>query len=353
MNSIITKTLQHLTTQTQFEKISEDQISGIVHEFPFFAPSQLLFSLKLKQEENYKSAAQLKRSALFFNNPEWLMYHLQDDSIMNFEIPSYDEQIKHPETEEPIIASPLQTATEETASQHFQHIEIPTLEEVKGIMTGTAIAGAAEAIEAKETKHSEVFEPAIHLPEEEPVTHSAFTVDEYDSDLPEEQENDYVDEFTDHNSSISIPQSITNQLADAKAGLNKSVPTESLDIKYDNEPYHAVDYFDSQGIKLDLSKLPQDRLTRQLLKFTDWLKHVKKVNPNPHDLGTEPELETKVVNIAQHSNDSKEIYTETMADVYAKQGKMDKAIQIYIKLSFLHPEKTALFAKKIQELKGI
>ena len=347
MNSIITKTLQHLTAQNQFEKISEDQISGIVHEFPFFAPSQLLFSLKLKQDENYKSATQLKRSALFFNNPEWLMYHLQDDSIMSFEIPTYDEKLKHPDTEE-YNSKPIVAASETTASQHFQHIEIPTLEEVKGIMTGYS------PTEPIETKSADVIdEPAIQATTEAPIAHNAFSVDEYDEDLPEEQENDYVDESTDHNFSISIPQAITNQLADAKAGLNKTIPAESLDIQYDNEPYHAVDYFDSQGIKLDLSKLPQDRLTKQLLKFTDWLKHMKTVNPNPNDLGTEPELETKVVNIAQHSNDSKEVYTETMADVYAKQGKMEKAIQIYIKLSFLHPDKTAFFAKKIQELKGI
>jgi hypothetical protein len=45
--------------------------------------------------------------------------------------------------------------------------------------------------------------------------------------------------------------------------------------------------------------------------------------------------------------------TETMAEVLAKQGQIDKAIQLYIKLSFSNPEKTAYFADKIQQLKGI
>jgi hypothetical protein len=42
-----------------------------------------------------------------------------------------------------------------------------------------------------------------------------------------------------------------------------------------------------------------------------------------------------------------------MAEVLEKQGQPEKAIQIYIKLSFLYPEKSAYFAAKIQQLKGI
>ena len=42
-----------------------------------------------------------------------------------------------------------------------------------------------------------------------------------------------------------------------------------------------------------------------------------------------------------------------MADVFIKQGKVNKAIQLYIKLSFLDPSKSTYFANKIQQLKGI
>ena len=40
-----------------------------------------------------------------------------------------------------------------------------------------------------------------------------------------------------------------------------------------------------------------------------------------------------------------------MAEVLVKQGKIDKAVQVYIKLSFLDPDKSAYFAKKIEQLK--
>jgi hypothetical protein len=42
-----------------------------------------------------------------------------------------------------------------------------------------------------------------------------------------------------------------------------------------------------------------------------------------------------------------------MADVLVKQGQVEKAIQLYIKLSFTNPEKSSYFAAKIEQLKGI
>ena len=128
---------------------------------------------------------------------------------------------------------------------------------------------------------------------------------------------------------------------------------ENAKLDFEKEPFHTIDYFASQGIKIDLTKQPQDKLTIQLRRFTDWLKQVKGQSPNPQDLGTDPELEKAIAIIAKTSIAAREIVTETMADVFIKQGKVDKAIQLYIKLSFLDPHKSAYFAEKIQQLKGI
>jgi RAB protein geranylgeranyltransferase component A len=130
-------------------------------------------------------------------------------------------------------------------------------------------------------------------------------------------------------------------------------PDAVLDIDADKKPLHTVDYFVSQGIKVDLSAMPQDKLTTHLRKFTDWLKQVKTANNNPQDLGTNLEMEKAVAETAKNSNETREIVTESMADVLVKQGQADKAIQLYIKLSFLNPEKSSYFAAKIEQLKGI
>jgi site-specific recombinase XerD len=151
-------------------------------------------------------------------------------------------------------------------------------------------------------------------------------------------------------SDAKIASILSNQLAEFKKPIEKE---SALTIESIENKLHTIDYFASQGIQIDLSKIPQDKLTTKLRRFTDWLKDMKNHNPNPIDLGTSPEQEKKVAETALISNESKEILTETMAEVLAKQGQIDKAIQLYIKLSFSNPEKTAYFADKIQHLKGI
>ena len=63
-------------------------------------------------------------------------------------------------------------------------------------------------------------------------------------------------------------------------------------------------------------------------------------------------LETTIQSIADSSNTPRDIVTETMAEVLLKQGKTDQAIQLYGKLSFLNPGKSAYFAAKIHTIKG-
>ncbi len=49
--------------------------------------------------------------------------------------------------------------------------------------------------------------------------------------------------------------------------------------------------------------------------------------------------------------DKDDLVTETLANIYAAQGNISKAISTYEKLSLLHPEKSTYFAALIQKLK--
>jgi len=45
-----------------------------------------------------------------------------------------------------------------------------------------------------------------------------------------------------------------------------------------------------------------------------------------------------------------DLISESLADVYVKQQKYGKAIDMYLKLSLRNPEKNAYFAHKIEEI---
>lgn len=170
----------------------------------------------------------------------------------------------------------------------------------------------------------------------------------------EETVNEYSNSNNSDTDLLVAPSKIETELASVKNDWNTPLTETAANtpLPFETEPYYTIDYFASQGIKFDYSKEPQDKLTTKMLKFTDWLKKMKgqKMETVVED---DPELEQTIQNIAQNSNESKEVVTETMADIFAKQGKTEKAIQLYIKLSFLIPAKSTFFAAKIKELKGI
>ena len=45
-----------------------------------------------------------------------------------------------------------------------------------------------------------------------------------------------------------------------------------------------------------------------------------------------------------------DLASETLAQIHIKQGKYDRAIEMYRKLSLRNPQKIAYFAHKIEEL---
>jgi hypothetical protein len=162
-----------------------------------------------------------------------------------------------------------------------------------------------------------------------------------------------------------LAQNEVNAPADAKldsvlnnqvAQFNEKVDASDV-LDYEKEIATSLqkDYFAAQGIELDLSKLPQDKFTQQLRSFTAWLKVIK--NKDGVDqldqigaLGADQEQ--IIAQIAEKANIPADILTESMAEIWEKQGNLKKAIATYEKLSFIFPEKSVYFASRIEHLKN-
>ncbi len=344
MNSIQEKALFHLTGKRDLSQVEEGTLAKLADSYPYFAPVQMLLSAKLKDSNSTEFILQAQKTGLYFTNPYWLHYLLQEKanppeiveitpSYTNYQLgdsTSFIREFNHstPEFSQTEVA-PTNTAE---ATDFTSSITIPTIESVKELMRGIDKQVLPEFQE--------------DLQEDEAISHQPNQEDS-ESDPILAQMEPYNEESATDLSNSKISNLLSSQLADFK----KPITEEVLEIP--KEPMYTIDYFASQGINIDLSKIPQDKLTTHLRRFTDWLKYMKKDNPNPIDLGTNHDLEEAVEIIAKTSNEQREIVTETMADVLQKQGQLDKAIQLYIKLSFLNPEKSAYFASKIQHLKGI
>ncbi len=144
----------------------------------------------------------------------------------------------------------------------------------------------------------------------------------------------------------AISQPVTKETVTTKTTAEEVVRDELI-----IEPYHTVDYFASQGIKWKEEEKPADKFGQQLKNFNEWLKTMKRLPVSEIAKKTEPVAEKKVEEMAEHSLEDRDVITETMAEVWEKQGNTAKAIEIFSKLCLLEPSKSAYFAAKIEELK--
>ena len=305
--------LQTLTGKSSLSDVSEADLKQIADKYPYFGAAQFLLAQKLYSDKTKNSKTAIQKAALHFTNVLWLHYNFSEEEKTT---------INKASTVQEILAEAEIILNEEENVLKDHTPETDTIEEEDNDenLTGEENNTSEAESNSKEINQN-VFE-----------------------NLPETDNTELLDEpETEPNEKLS------NLLKEQAAAFEK--PLEETALPIEKIAYHRVDYFDSQGIKLEEEKT-NDKLGTQLKRFTDWLKQMKKINPNLNNLETDAVGESQVQSMAEHSNEPKEVVTEAMAEVLVKQGKPEQAIQIYEKLSFFNPSKSAYFAAKIQELKS-
>ncbi|HEY0750203.1 MAG TPA: hypothetical protein VGD26_03550, partial [Chitinophagaceae bacterium] len=172
-----------------------------------------------------------------------------------------------------------------------------------------------------------------------------------EEEINDSKENDlgagvYAEESTETNGLAESQEGTEVELKQIKWSLNlDSEPKGVLSF----EPYHTVDYFASQGIKLSQEDNSKDKFGKQLKSFTEWLKTMKKLPESEVSLNLDKNVESKVEHLAAGSLEDSEVVTEAMAEVWLRQGNLSKALEVYNKLSLQNPSKKAYFAAKIEQ----
>jgi hypothetical protein len=107
---------------------------------------------------------------------------------------------------------------------------------------------------------------------------------------------------------------------------------------------HAFAYAGNRKLFSDYlnTPLPSRRKTHEDI-INRFLQKEPKISPIKDKLSDE--------NIAQHClQEDNSLVSETLADILAQQGKKERALQMYKKLSLMFPEKMTYFAKKIETI---
>lgn len=308
MESNVNIIAKSLFAKNSFDEVTEEQLLDYTHAYPYTGIGHFLLAKRKKDKgEPYQAAA--AKASLYFNNPLWLHYLLE----------SYPEDIEVPELENVPEVPVVQEVPEEESEVHDEKVivEVESVEKV-----------AEPVIENNEAVVASHENESVELHDQIPVKEAAITPVSTDE--------------------TSIPAVSTDSSVLAAHSVAPSLEEPLF------EPYHTIDYFASQGIKLRLEDLEKDKFGKQLRSFTDWLRTMKKIAPvvagSPVAEPQQDPSEAEIQKVAAESVEASDVETEAMAEVWVKQGKKTRAAAIYRKLSLLNPGKSHYFAAKIDQL---
>ena len=339
-----------------FSRISEELaiqpgdtagLTRLIAAYPYF---ETPYILKVVAEKNLPGNEKtLHNAALVCNNPAWLQALLMDVKVAQTVPEPVMESVLMPET----VFIPGESVSE-TVEDDVEE-QSPQL--------------AIETPITPETPVPDTTAPEIPVPAEETVFHTATeeitTPPHTDfTEISPGVENEPVPETTAEETPVeAVPVNILTEETKPEV---PGVVSEHINLAENQpvtpvsepeipafEPFHTVDYFASQGIKISKEAIPTDRFSHQLRSFTEWLKAMKRLPTGEMDTPIKPAQQDAVTQLAETSLKKTEVITETMAEVLVKQGRVGEAIEILQKLSLQDKAKSAYFAARIQHLKTI
>ena len=298
---------------------SKDFITQLTKEHPYFTAAHF-FLLKQTATDAADFESRAATTSLLFNNPYWLNYQLNhafSEDNENNQIPEINISKKD------ILSEVVQQHEKLISTEEFI---VSNKNDTPVVATAPITEIGEEILSSKKQENTDLNLPKFVFNKDE---------DNGEDDYTEEDLEDVEEKEIEP---MNIKLNFTN--------INTTEDTISF------EPLHVSDYFTSVGIKLTDEVKPGDKLGKQLKSFTEWLKIMKKIHVEQLYDEIADNNDLIIQQMAEKSNKEGETITEAMAEVLTQQGKTEKAIEIYQKLSLLNPVKSAYFAAKIGQIIG-
>lgn len=334
-------------------EVSTEELEQLSNKYPWFGTAHLLLAAKMKQTGHASTHQQEQKAALFFNRT----------LLFSNELKTYADALKEKAV---AVAVPVISEDDRLTDEIDAALDAEAVVETE-VMTEEELAPVSDAVlDAETLLEAETIKEELNAPvndsvlDAETILEAELIKEELDAPVTDAVLDAEVLVNVENEKEVRLQQEEHETAANAQAIIESAEAKESLTAEpavtkpeplLVFEPYHTVDYFASQGIRLQEDKLGNDRLGQQVKSFTQWLKSMKKIYVEEQKELNANE-EKAVVTKASESNQREEVITEAMADVLVKQGKLPQAIELYNKLSLLHPEKSAYFATLIKELKS-
>ncbi|MFT4092795.1 MAG: hypothetical protein QM640_04085 [Niabella sp.] len=306
----------------RFEACSVDELKELANKYPYASSVQFLLAQKMKQENAEHYDVQLQKTLLYYKNPVFINYLLNGSGAAQQQAqPRYlpgNITEKSNDPQNVIISYSIISGPENAAADDIIRED------------GPAPVSATEAGSVPATDNT--------------AAQSGGT-----DKLPEDSLSENIAPEAQNNTENNGEEQDVGELQPLPEFKIETIDPSKTELSF--TPYHTIDYFAAQGINLNEEQHSNDRFGSQLKSFTQWLKHMKRLPAAQTNAGAAPGAEKEIEQMAEQSLTGGSAATEAMAAVWIKQGNLQKAIEIYQKLSLQNPLKSAYFAAKADHLK--
>lgn len=375
-SSSISYVSQMLDEPQSINDADAESIRELIETYPYFVPARYMQAAQQHKLDPF-NAETMSAMQLFSGN--WLLYseYLQaalGDEKAEYVPPATAEPRKKPLAQEE-IDDELPAEEEEDAE-----VEQPEPQVEERIETPEPVAEVQQEEAEVEEEHEHEHEVFVE----------ATTEDIAAEEEPEPLHEEFVPENTGFIRGKNIPpvQGKTTQPEQPRQGIPESAKRAAAwEDKGENliPPVYTEDYFLHQGMhvsndipsELGPSERQHDADSREkslmvVMSFSEWLTfYKKKKQQEQEEVKDQKELKTmwqkeklaaaleeeneeipeNVFEMAVNSITKEEnLVSESLAEVMVKQGRYDRAIEMYKKLSLRKPQKKAYFARKIEEI---
>src|ERR1700712_3797187 len=78
--------VQHLFHQPSLHSVTVDELENMAVKHPYFAAAHFLLLKKMQDTAHPQFTNQLHKTTIYFNNPLWLQYLLQPETMADFTV---------------------------------------------------------------------------------------------------------------------------------------------------------------------------------------------------------------------------------------------------------------------------
>jgi len=370
MNTLSNFSNQEFIDKSNWEALSLFEIDELIEKYPYFSFLHLLKARKNRIEGIEEDAATFKKTTLYFNNIPWLMYQYNQMPIFSkpievLEVTKQSEENTNPDFE---IKENGLIGVKDNHEDNQEEIQVENQENEQEDLTGLFTNDNLDLeIEADVAEFNQEDKPIEFLfNEEEKVANEENRLNNIDIETNEAEIEASINplETLDQPDSAILLEATTILETEVEVDKQELIINLSLieNTKEDNiedqqipiEDFYIGDYFATQGIHLDEVEHPEaKKINLTSNSFSDWLKLMQKIEHTEEVEIAEEKVSHQLNDIQESVNQEMDIQTETMADIYLKQGLKSKAIQIFEKLSLINPSKSAYFTSRINKINTI